>query len=177
MLSPNTPDEGEDLMEHLAAKYGRAAVEKFGKPGNPLDLAGKKVGIEFDQKRRFVNTINGHRLMEFCNRNFPEKSNDLMEKLFHAYFEEAKDISKISELLSIASLAGLDTVAVEAVLQSNQLREEVLRYDHQAKTQLRVSGVPYFIIESNNGQRPTAFSGAQPPDVIAEVLMEAHESV
>lgn len=176
MLSPNTPDEGEDLMEHLAAKYGRAAVEKFGKPGNPLDLAGKKVGINFNQARRFINTVKGHQLMEYCNRTHPEKSNELMEKLFHAYFEEAKDLSKVPELLSVASIAGLDTVAVETVLQSNQFRDDVLRYDHQVKTQLRVSGVPYFIIESNKtGERPTAFSGAQPPEVIAEVLLEAQD--
>jgi predicted DsbA family dithiol-disulfide isomerase len=172
-LSPNTPEEGEDLMEHLAAKYGRAAVEKFSAPGNPLDKAGEKVGITFTRTRRFVNTTNGHRLMEWCNINVPDKSNQLMEALFHAYFEEGKDVSKVPELISLASSVGLDAEAVRSMLSSDQFKQEVFQYDRQVKSQLRVSGVPYFIIESNTGDRPTAFSGAQPPEVIAEVLLEA----
>ena len=38
-----------------------------------------------------------------------------------------------------------------------------------------ISGVPFFIIEQNNGGKPLAFSGAQPIDVIAECLEEASE--
>ena len=38
-----------------------------------------------------------------------------------------------------------------------------------------VSGVPFFVITNPNDpcSRPVAFSGAQPPEVIAEVLQEA----
>lgn len=160
-------------MEHLAAKYGRAAVERFSVPGNPLDVAGERVGIKFCRNRRFVNTTNGHRLMEWCNEKSPDKSNQLMTAIFHAYFEEGKDVSKIPELLTIATSVGLDAGATESMLVSNIYRQEVLQYDRQVKSQLRVSGVPYFIIESNTGARPTAFSGAQPADVIAEILLEA----
>jgi predicted DsbA family dithiol-disulfide isomerase len=32
-LDPNTPPEGEDFFEHLAAKYGRGMAEKFVAPG------------------------------------------------------------------------------------------------------------------------------------------------
>ena len=35
-----------------------------------------------------------------------------------------------------------------------------------------VSGVPFFIFESNTGGKPVAFSGAQPPDVIAELMTD-----
>lgn len=160
-------------MEHLAAKYGRAAVARFSAPGNPLDVAGEKVGIKFSRSRRFVNTLNGHRLMEWCNRTNPDKSNSLMEQIFHAYFEEGKDVSKTDELVSIAGSVGLDPAAVGAMLATDEFKQDVFQYDRQVKTQLRVSGVPYFIVESNTGARPTAFSGAQPPEVIAEVLLEA----
>lgn len=43
-LNANTPPEGEDMMEHLLEKYGPQAISTYGKPGNPLELAGKKVG-------------------------------------------------------------------------------------------------------------------------------------
>jgi predicted DsbA family dithiol-disulfide isomerase len=59
------------------------------------------------------------------------------------------------------------------MLSTDAHRQDVLQYDRQVKTQLRVSGVPYFIVESNTGARPTAFSGAQPAELIAEVLLEA----
>ena len=42
-LNRNTPAEGEDLMEHLKAKYGPAAVARFDAADNPLDRAAGKV--------------------------------------------------------------------------------------------------------------------------------------
>lgn len=162
-LSVNTPVEGEDLMEHLAAKYGRAAVEKFSQPGNPLDQAGDRVGIRFNRTRRFVNTLNGHRLMEWCNKKHPDRSDALMEKIFHAYFEQGRDVSKTEVLTELASETGLGSSADElkTMLSSEDYKDEVLQYDRQVKQHLRVSGVPYFIVHNNNEARPTAFSGAQ----------------
>jgi len=170
-LSLNTPPEGEDLMEHLESKYGKVAVARFNAPGNPMDEAGDRVGIRFNKARRFVNTMDGHRLMEWCNKTYPDKADTLMEALFHAYFEQGLDISKTEELLKLAhtTLGGAGDEA-RAVLASTQYRDEVLAQDEEAKSRLRVSGVPYYIIESNSGGKPTAFSGAQPADMIAEVL-------
>jgi predicted DsbA family dithiol-disulfide isomerase len=128
-LSLNTPPEGEDLMEHLESKYGKAAVTRFSAPGNPMDVAGEKVGIKFNKARRFVNTMEGHRLMEWCNNTHPDRSDSLMEALFHAYFEEGKDISMKEELLAVVTAAmGEEGGAEEeagAVLASQQYRDEV----------------------------------------------------
>ena len=160
-LSVNTPEEGEDLEEHLMKKYGRQAVERFRAAGNPLDTAGAKVGIRFNNSRRFVNTMDSHRLMEWCNGVHPEKADSLMESLFHAYFEEAIDISKRDQLVAVAVTAGLNAATVGEMLNSSAFRDEVLLFDRLAKSQLKVSGVPFFIIEDGKGGRPTAFSGAQ----------------
>mmetsp|Transcript_8643 Transcript_8643/g.12905 ORF Transcript_8643/g.12905 Transcript_8643/m.12905 type:complete len:181 (+) Transcript_8643:185-727(+) len=174
-LDMNTPPEGEDLREHLVAKYGREAIERFERPNNPLDVAGAKVGIQFNKGRRFINTVDCHRLVEWCNRENPQKSDALMQKMFHAYFEEAKDLSKRDELEAVATEVGLSSEDVGTVLGNKDMyRQEVIDADRQAKHSMRVSGVPYFIIENCNG-RPTAFSGAQPPEVIAEVLLESCE--
>lgn len=124
-------------------------------------MAGRSVGINFNKSRRFINTINGHRLVEWCNQNSPEKSDELMENLFHSYFEEAKDISTTNELIDIAIKVGLNEQSVRDLYQSNELRSEVLELDQKAKQRYRVSGVPYFIVEDSNGGRPVAFSGAQ----------------
>jgi predicted DsbA family dithiol-disulfide isomerase len=85
-----------------------------------------------------------------------------MEQLFKSYFEEAKDLSKIETLVSIArSVDGLSEDSVRSMLESDQFAAEVLQADQRSKRGLRVSGVPYFVIEDNNGGRPVAFSGAQ----------------
>jgi predicted DsbA family dithiol-disulfide isomerase len=136
-------------------------MERFNKPNNPLEIAGRSVGISFNKTRRFINTIDGHRLMEWCNQTHPDKANELMEYLFRAYFEDAKDLSDLHELVNVALSVGLPETTVKSVLESDQYRSEVLEADERSKRNLRVSGVPYFIVENNNGGRPVAFSGAQ----------------
>lgn len=154
-------------MEHLINKYGAAAVQKFQQPGNPLDTAGAKVGINFKKNRMFYNTINSHRLMEWCNSKHPEKADSLMEELFHAYFEEGKNISDVEELSIIAQkINDINPDEVRQVLSSDALLTEVLQADQAAKSVYRVRGVPFFIIENNNGSQPVAFSGAQVSSLI-----------
>ena len=43
---------------------------------------------------------------------------------------------------------------------SDKYKSDVMQKDYQMK-RLRVGGVPFFIIENQNGGRPVAFSGAQ----------------
>jgi len=148
-------------MEHLEGKYGAEMVARFSAPGNPLDTAGEKVGIKFNSSRRFINTIDGHRLMEWCNKEYPDKADGLMDSLFKAYFVDARDLSKTDQLVNIAEAVGLDGAVIAEFLASDKYRKDVLQFYQKAKTQLRVTGVPYFIIENNHGGRPTAFSGAQ----------------
>jgi predicted DsbA family dithiol-disulfide isomerase len=158
-LNLNTPKEGVDLRQYLESKYGAAAVSRFNAPNNPLDVAGRGVGITFNQNRRVINTLDCHRLMEWCNENHPELSNQLMENLFHAYFEEAQDLCNIEILTSVAVKSELDESQVISLLQSDKYKNEVISFDNSIKTK-RVSGVPYFIIETRSG-RPIQFSGAQ----------------
>lgn len=173
LLNKDTPPEGYDLKSYLRAKYGEQVVARFDRSDNPLDAAGYKVGISFNKSRRIINSMDCHQLMEWCYANCPEKADSLMESMFHAYFEEAKDLSNRDVLSSITSKIGLDAEAIKQVLNSNLYRVNVLNAERTAKDQLRVSGVPFFIVEPHNGGRPTAFSGAQPAEVIAEVLEEA----
>ena len=95
LLNDNTPEEGEDMMEHLTRKYGPGVVARFSAPNNPLDVAGARVGITFNRNRRLIPTMRCHQLMEWVNKSHPEKANELMEKMFKSYFEDAVDVSKV----------------------------------------------------------------------------------
>lgn len=158
-------------------KYGREAVERFQAPNNPLDTAGRRVGIEFNKNRRFINTLDCHRLMEYVNSETPETSDALMEKMFQAYFVEAKDLSNEEELRTVAISCGLEESKVAQILSGDKYRAEVLEYDELVKNRMRVSGVPFFIIQKEGSNaRPVAFSGAQPADIISDQLVEVFES-
>ena len=171
-MNRNTPAEGEDLLEHLKAKYGPAAVARFDAPDNPLDRAAGKVGIAFNKRRRIIRTGDSHRLVEWCRATAPTKVDPLMELMFKAYFEDAKDLSQRSELVACADACGLDGAAAGALLESAEYQREV---DAKATSWSRqgVTGVPFFVIHPASGSgAPVAFSGAQPSEVIAEVLTE-----
>lgn len=173
LLSPRTPPEGEDLREYLAAKYGSHVAQQIGDPGNPLQVAGRKLGITFDTSRRFINTISAHCVVEHVRSIDSVKADALMEAMFHAYFEKAKDLSKEKELQEVVNDIGMSSIVVKDIIGSQINRDAILTSDQEVKSKLRVSGVPFFMIEPLSGGRPIAFSGAQPSEIIAEQLLEA----
>ena len=125
-LNHNTPAEGEDLMEHLKAKYGPGVVAQFDRPGNPLDKAASKVGITFNKNRRIIRTADSHRLVEWCKATAPQRQDGLIEALFKAYFEDGKDLSQRAELVACADASGLDGAAAGALIDSQVCRARLL---------------------------------------------------
>lgn len=171
LLNPNL-SQSQDLKEHLAQKYGAAATANFGDPNGRLMQMGRAVDIHFNTERRMVNTIAAHALVEAVKA---EKGNDvanqLMERLYKDYFEGAKDISDTSVLLEAAASFGMEDR--DAVMALETGKADIRRMDQEVKNSLGVTGVPFYIIEPNNGDRPVSFSGAYPVDIIAEQLEKA----
>jgi len=171
------PEEGEDLMQHLMKKYGPAAVQRFGQPGNPLDMAGSKVGITFNKDRKVLPTKKPHQIVEWTMATEgPKKVDELMEVLFRRYFVEGEAVNQHEVLLDAVEEAGLDRSKAEEVLQSSTYVDVVAAKDNTAKTRLRCNGVPFFVIsgESASGSA-VSFSGAQPAEVIEEAIREVEE--
>jgi len=170
-LNENTPEEGEDLFDHISKKYGPAMAARFSNPDNPLSQAGKKVGINFNPSRRLIATVRCHIAVDHVNKEFGiEKGNELMKVLFRCYFEEAKNVNNKEILLDcIAEVLGGDAsrASFAQLIDDEALANEVRAKDRLVKTRMRVSGVPYFVIGANS------FSGAQPSEIIAEALEDA----
>ena len=179
-LNPgSTPEEGEDLKEHIINKYGAQAAARFNSPNNPLDVAGSKVGVKFDSSRKVIPTLRCHSLMEFTKEKYGnDKANELMDVLFNRYFEKAELVHQVPVLKAIYEQIELPwSEEADAALAANSTySNNVIAGDRDVKTQLRVSGVPFFILERNDGARPIAFSGAQPAEVIGDALEEASAS-
>eukprot|EP00887_Chlorella_sp_A99_P002851 scaffold6.g2851.t1 len=112
-----------------------------------------------------------------------KSTHEAEELLFRQAFEQGGDISDSTVLSAAAKQLGLGDSA-EAVIGSAaagwdpQLRSEVVRDDERAKRELRVTGVPFFVI-SSSGSKRYALSGAQPAeeflDVFQRVLAEGGE--
>ena len=157
-------------MEHLAAKYGPSVVAKFSQPGNPLDVAGGKVGIAFNSRRRVIQTLSAHRVVEWAATKDASRQDPLMEEFFKAYFEEGRDLSKVSELgACVEKVGGIGSAedCRKMLEESTDFAESVKKEDDGWKKK-RVSGVPFFIIGS--GKKAVQLSGGQPPEVFAEVI-------
>ena len=96
-----------------------------------------------------------------------------MKTLFRKYFEEGMDISQTEIIISAAMECGIDESNVlEALNNPTYLLEVMQKVDHTQNV-LHVIGVPFFMIYKTGGGRPITFSGAQPPDIIAEALQMA----
>ena len=175
-LNANTPDEGEDLMEHLLGKYGPQAVARYGMPGNPLEVAGQKVGVIFNPARRVVQTMKCHQLMAYCNEISPDSGNKLMDTLFRRYFEEAQDVSKEEILLEAAVECGLPSEGARDAIRGKKYITEILSEINYSQRVLRINGVPHVSIQSPKaGKKAISFSGAQPVSVIAEQLIMMYD--
>jgi len=92
-------------------------IQYFLYQGNPLDIAGSKVGITFNKSRRVIPTMLCHRAVEWSNKSNPTEKTDLfMEKLFSAYFESGFDVSKLDQILECAQQSGIDTETLRLIL-------------------------------------------------------------
>jgi len=170
--------EGEDIRDHLMKKYGPEAVARYGQPGNSLYVAGEKVGITFKPDRRIVPTMDCHRAIEWCKSEYKDdekKADLLMESMFKSYFTNNVDISKIPNIASIASeVDGIDAEKLKVVLEDKDaLKAEVNENVRTFQNGLNIRGVPFFIIHGEGNEKPVAFSGAQPVEIIAEQLKQA----
>jgi predicted DsbA family dithiol-disulfide isomerase len=88
------------------------------------------------------------------------------EKIFLAYFTEAKHIGNKETLATIAADIGLNAEETDKTLSGDEYSYEV-RTDEDEAHELGVSGVPFFIFN-----RKYAVSGAQPVHLFSEVLQK-----
>lgn len=171
-LNKDTPSGGYNLADYINSKYGPGVATQA---AIRLDQAGKKVGIQFNQERRIVNTVNSHRLMEHVNKNYGFEIGDIvMENIFKAYFEQARDISKEEVLVECVNSLGIDKDSIVTFLQSDLLKKHIDEQDQRNKVS-RINGVPLFIFVNNRGETIGSMSGAQPPQVLKDILAEALE--
>lgn len=133
---------------------------------------GKENGINFTFDGHTANTLDSHRIITWAASK--GKQNEVVEGCFKRYFEEGKAPNDREGLLSAVEDAGLDKDEAAALLDSDELKAEVVDEASLIRASYRVTGVPFFIISSGEG-KPISFGGAQDAETIQEVFEEALE--
>ena len=157
-LNPDMPAGGVARAEYRRAKFG--SLEK----GRALDArvaqegAGEGIAFAFERMQRTPNTAAAHQLIDLAQKQ--GKGNAVVDALFRAYFEEAKDIGDAAVLKSIAEREGVTGWPGKENTGEVKEKEERVR-------DLGISGVPTFIFDRKSG-----ISGAYPPDMLAQTIRE-----
>jgi predicted DsbA family dithiol-disulfide isomerase len=158
-LNPDMPAGGMTRADYRRAKFG--SVER----GKELDARvaaegrGEGIAFAFDRIERTPNTAAAHQLIELAQSQ--GKGPEVVDALFRAYFEEARDIGDPDVLQSIAMSGAVSGWPGQANARGVAELEEGVRG-------LGISAVPTFIFARQFG-----VSGAHPPEALASAIKEA----
>ncbi len=164
-LDPTIPPEGLDRRSYMRAKFRDDA--RLAEIHARLKALGAEVGIAFDFEaiQRSPNTLDAHRLIRWAGEAGVQ--DELVERLFSAYFEQGRDIGDRETLTSIAAECGLDAETIRRrFVDADDLEDVRAEIEHAQR--VGVSGVPFFIFANR-----LAVSGAQSSEVLARAMAEA----
>jgi len=167
-LDPSLPPEGMDRQVYMRMRFGEDP-NKVVEMHKLVIAEGEKEGIvfNFEIMTRRPDTLNAHRLIRWAEAAGVQ--DDVVERLFIAYFENGEDIGDIRILADIADLCGMDGLEVAELLEGDTDLALVQRDDQLAR-EMGVTGVPAMIFAGK-----LAVSGAREPDALLAVINRADE--
>ena len=165
-LNPQMAPEGEDVVEHIANKYG-SSVDIAGSQ-KALQARGAAVGFHFDfsKRGRIYNTFDAHRLLHWAEGAGEGQQYALKNALFSAYFTDGRDPSNHDVLVSVAGSVGLDEKRAREILSSDEFAKEV-RERERFYLDAGIHAVPAVIINDRH-----LIQGGQPPEVFEQALRQ-----
>jgi len=162
-LNPNMPPEGQNIVEHVAQKYGstpeQSAANRDAIRQRAADLGFTIAGSD---QSRIYNTFDAHRLLHWAEIEGHQAA--LKHALFEAYFSEGRDPSDHETLVDVARKAGLDPDAAREVLSSGRYADAV-RHDERLWQQRGINAVPAIVIDERY-----LISGGQPPEAFEKAI-------
>jgi len=164
-LDPSIPREGVDRRAYLKAKFGDSP--RTSAMGEAIRSAGESEGIAFafDKIARSPNTLDSHRLIRWSAN--AGKQDQIVERLFQAYFIEGQDIGNSAVLSEVAAKAGMDGALVARLLAGDADLVSVEREAGLAN-EMGITGVPTFIFDSK-----FMISGAREAELLVRVIDKA----
>ncbi|MDQ0878448.1 putative DsbA family dithiol-disulfide isomerase [Paenibacillus sp. V4I3] len=156
-INPGIRLEGEDYRQVMIGRLG--GVPQFEARMRQYNEAGAQFGLNFnmDIVKYTPNTTLSHQLIAITPENLQEQ---LIEKIYTAYFENGIDIGNVDELVEIARANGITDDAAELkmrLIKGDGIEKVELGQRNAQK--LGIRGVPYFVINEE-----ISLSGLQSPN-------------
>lgn len=165
-LNPGMPAEGQDIVEHLGAKYGVTPAQ-IEQSQAVLRERGRAVGFEFGERRRIWNTFDAHRLLCWAGREAgAERQRALKHALLKAYLGDGENPSDHEVLLRAARSSGLDVARALQVLESDEYAN-VVRAKERFYAEQGIHAVPSVIVDDRH-----LIQGGQPVEVFEQTLRQ-----
>jgi predicted DsbA family dithiol-disulfide isomerase len=164
-LNPGLGAEGEDLAEHLAAKYGTTPEASRASRARIAAL-GAELGFEFAYRdgARIRNTFRAHQLIQWAGTR--GRGDAAEQALFAAYFTRGEDVHDLDALAAVADGIGLDPAEARAVLAEGRFADAV-RAEEAAWAGRGIRAVPAVILAGRY-----LVSGAQGVENYAAILRQ-----
>ena len=159
------PREGMARADYLTKKFGSPEAYR-GMAGRVAENAAQE-GLTYavDKIARQPNTLDSHRLIHWAG--LQGKGPEMKQRLMDLYFSEGADLTDREVLVRAAAAVGLDADTVRAKLATEDDVRETTQAADAAK-EAGINGVPTFIVDGRY-----AVSGAQPPEILAQVIRKA----
>lgn len=166
-LNPGMGPEGEDLLAHLAGKYG-ATREQLQQTQQQIAARGAALGFVFSpQRTRIYNTFDAHRLLHWLGEEGAAGAQLALQRaLFHSYFSDGEDPSDHGVLLRLAGALGLDAARARTVLQAGEYADAVREREEFYRRQ-GIHSVPAVIVNERH-----LIQGGQPVEAFEQALRQ-----
>jgi predicted DsbA family dithiol-disulfide isomerase len=165
-LNPAAPREKQtSRREMLMQKYGltEARVDEL---DAQMTQTAAEEGLEYRLQGTVTgNTLDAHQLVHLAKEQ--DRQDAMLERLYRAYFSEARSVFDPDSLIELTHDVGLDRDTARTALLEGRYVAAV-RNDIELAQRIGISGVPFFVIDGRYG-----VSGAQPPAAFLEAFATA----
>ena len=151
--------QGIPRADYRKAKFGSIERARGLDARVAVEGEGEGIAFAFDRMERTPNTVAAHQLIDLAQKQ--GRGTPVVDALFKAYFEEARDIGDPAVLAEIAAARRRERLAAAG-------RRQAGRGAGGRRARPRHLGVPTFIFE-----RKLGVSGAYPPEALAQAIREA----
>jgi len=154
---------GQSLDELLAHKYS-LTIDRAAAMNRRVQNSALELGMVWNlATAQPTNTFDAHRVIAFAATR--GRQEEMLERLFRAYFSEGLVISDHATLSELAREIGVD--GVDEVLDGDHFADAV-RHDENLAAKIGLNGVPALIVDGR-----IHVSGAQGADVMLDAMRVA----
>ena len=154
-LHPEIPPEGRSRDEVLPPAY-RARAEEG------VNRLAAQVGLELRSHDRLINSRPALQAAEFAREH--GRFEAMHQALFHAYWDEGRDVSDLAVLRDVAAHAGVDVAGMEQAIAEDRFGDYLDARRAEAQ-ELMIDGIPAHVIDNRY-----LVMGAQPYELFERVM-------